>query len=481
MRKISKKMKGGNIPEKYKIYCFWTGNNEITENRKRSLEQLKRVSEANVILVNKDNLNNYINPDTPLHSAYEYLSDTQKSDYLRCYFMHLIGGGYCDIKETKGSWKKSFDDLEASDKWACGYKEIGPFGVTVDSLKDKWEILIGCGAYIFKPHTPFTEKWFNQMNSMLDEKLPALKENPAKTPQNSLEKNTGYPIEWGAFNKIFHTICYEYHDKLMNTLPELVLVEIDKYRGGYRKTRRKKKFKRRSSKKRGGATTKILFSIVIPCYPPDFVALDGLIQQINSFNKSDSFDIKEIIITASETDKLDINTNSPYPIVKHTTLEKQGPAENRNRGWDKAQGDWIVFLDADDFYHPDKLRVTVDIILRVPNIDCVIHSYKTGTAPDETFSQPVKNYSIVPTDDLFNATFPDGKWQECNPELGGCNIILPPKYNFPIHHGMTSVRTSSKVRYDKTKYKTEDGYFCRQHLINKKLIVTDAVLMIYNK
>jgi len=91
------------------IYCFWTGSNEMSDARKQSLEQLKQVSDMNVILVTKDNLHTYILPDHPLHEAYKYLSETHKSDFLRIYFMNFYGGGYSDIKRATGSWKPAYE------------------------------------------------------------------------------------------------------------------------------------------------------------------------------------------------------------------------------------------------------------------------------------------------------------------------------------------------------------------------------------
>jgi len=214
------------------VYCFWTGSNEITPNRKRSLEQFKSVCEANVILVTKDNLKDYLRTEAPLHPAYEFLSDTQKSDYLRCYFMHFIGGGYSDIKETTGSWKKSFDDMETSGKWACGYKDTRD-GVAHEpddeAFKDKWDLLIGCGAYIFKPKTALTQEWFDGITDLLNKKLPELQKNPAKNPQDSQETGSGYPIEWNKFNRVFHKLIYKYHDKVLQTLPICIFTN---YRGG---------------------------------------------------------------------------------------------------------------------------------------------------------------------------------------------------------------------------------------------------------
>ena len=83
----------------YTIYCFWTGNNEMSDNRIECLENLKNVSECNVLLITKYNLSNYILSDVPLHPAFQYLSETHKADYLRTYFMHFYGGG---IKKLRG-------------------------------------------------------------------------------------------------------------------------------------------------------------------------------------------------------------------------------------------------------------------------------------------------------------------------------------------------------------------------------------------
>jgi hypothetical protein len=81
------------------IYCFWTGDNEMSQNRLDGLHNLQTVSECEVILVTPQNLNQYILPDAPLHPGYKYLSETHKADYLRTYFMHFYGGGYSDIKK----------------------------------------------------------------------------------------------------------------------------------------------------------------------------------------------------------------------------------------------------------------------------------------------------------------------------------------------------------------------------------------------
>ena len=112
-----------------KIYCFWTGSNEMSENRRRSLDSMEEITGCKVLCIYKDDIKKYIIPEHPLHEAYEYLSETHKADYLRTYFMHFYGGGYSDIKRSSGSWLKAFDDLENSDKWINGYSEITPLHI----------------------------------------------------------------------------------------------------------------------------------------------------------------------------------------------------------------------------------------------------------------------------------------------------------------------------------------------------------------
>jgi len=204
-----------------KIFCFWTGNNQITENRKECLKTIE-----NYTLVTEENIDKYILKSHPLHEAYKYLSETHKADYLRTYFMHFYGGGYTDIKKQTGSWSNSFDKLlENKDMCVLGYTEIGPNGVSGVSdnfYKPYWKELIGNGCYIFRPYTSFTKKWYENMLSILDKNLDLLKENPSRHPRDCIEhfEWTSYPLKWSQIlGDVFHPICYEYKDKLLHGLP----------------------------------------------------------------------------------------------------------------------------------------------------------------------------------------------------------------------------------------------------------------------
>ena len=196
----------------YIVFMFWTGDNKLTENRIKCLKQFKQISESSVIFITKDNLSKYILKSEPLHPAYKYLSETHRADYLRTYFMNFYGGGYSDIKKTTNSWKSSFDKLNNSDKWIIGYKW--------HSNKNN-EDVIGNGSYICKPQTKLTIEWYNSVIQLLNSKLEELKKYPAKYPQDSFGvNNSKYPIRWEEMLAcIFDPLCYEYKDKILNTLP----------------------------------------------------------------------------------------------------------------------------------------------------------------------------------------------------------------------------------------------------------------------
>lgn len=207
------------------VYCFWVGDKEITKNRKENLDTIRKNIGVDVILVKEKDLYKYTKiTKHPLHKSYKYLSATQKSDYLRCYFLHHFGGGYTDIKRQTQNWSPFFDKLYNSDMYALGYKKReGQVVSWKKEVVDSWRELIGPASNIFKCNTPFTNEWYNNMNIMLDTKYEELKQNPAKFSQDTLDimyegKKSKYPMVWSEFNFIFYDTCYKYKHKLFQDI-----------------------------------------------------------------------------------------------------------------------------------------------------------------------------------------------------------------------------------------------------------------------
>lgn len=209
-------------PVPRRIYCFWTGDNDVPAVRLRSLESMQDVhSDIPVVLVTPDDLHDYMLPDQPLHEAYGGLSFVHRSDYLRCYFMNFHGGGYADIKPFRSGWGGAFDRMDASDSWLMGYRN--PIRLMTPNFSDprlqRWmvrtsDIRLGQAAYIARPRTPLTEEWWRQVNLILDDVRHALGNTPgpmrADTPQGD------YPLHWnGLLAQVIDPLTVKYADHLL--------------------------------------------------------------------------------------------------------------------------------------------------------------------------------------------------------------------------------------------------------------------------
>jgi hypothetical protein len=201
------------------IFCMWTGTNAMSDQRINALWSIFNHTRCPVVFLNSESYKDWIHPDTPLHPAFEYLSETHKSDYLRCYLMHHYGGGYTDLKLTYKSWHPLFEQLRVSPALALGYQEFSygiphVSGALGDEIRAHHQELIGMGAFIFKKQTPLTAQWLELTHRELDSHLELLRQNPAKHPQDQAGvllngAPSPYPLRWAQIlGEIFHPLTY---------------------------------------------------------------------------------------------------------------------------------------------------------------------------------------------------------------------------------------------------------------------------------
>jgi hypothetical protein len=230
-----------------RIFCFWTGCNEMSENRKRGIASLRANTGSEIVLITPDTLTDLVSA-ADLHPAYRHLNLAHRADYLRCYAMRHQGGGYADIKPNHHDWTPWFDRLATSSElWAIGYREHTPGSVSnmYTSARDlrrsaprqacaylhrKWlqahyKQLIGCCAFICKPGTPFVEEWWREMNRRLDHLLPELERNPARMPhERPGDLIDGVPSRYPVpsthiLGDIFHPLGLKYSRRMSRDLP----------------------------------------------------------------------------------------------------------------------------------------------------------------------------------------------------------------------------------------------------------------------
>ncbi len=204
-----------------RIFCIWSGDNEMSDNRKKCLELIRQNSQTVVDLVTPANLSDWIKD--PLHDSYDYLSLTHKADYLRCYLMYHYGSGYCDIKPIFFSWQPYFDILENSFFDFIGYSELSPLHIASDikEIQSSYSRLCGCCHFIFKPKSSFAAQWLSSVNTILDKKIHLLKKFPGTYhpraifggvhhPEiDNLYKDSQYPLCWNEIlGQVIHKLMY---------------------------------------------------------------------------------------------------------------------------------------------------------------------------------------------------------------------------------------------------------------------------------
>jgi hypothetical protein len=119
------------------------------------------------------------------------------------------------------------------------------------------------------------------------------------------------------------------------------------------------------------------FSVIIAVYNgADTIAraIDSILEQ--------TWPALEILVVddGSSDHTADIVRGYGQP-VRYLHQDNAGVSVARNRGATEARGDWLAFLDADDWYLPDRLRLHGEWIAADPDLDFLTGDY-TSERPD---------------------------------------------------------------------------------------------------
>ena len=104
-------------------------------------------------------------------------------------------------------------------------------------------------------------------------------------------------------------------------------------------------------------------SVIIPAYNSEKTILRAL-ESVNS----QTFKPIEIIVindySSDKTEEVVKSFKSEITIIFLSNETNKGPSYSRNRGIRSSNGNWIAFLDADDYWHPQKLEFQIKLHLR---------------------------------------------------------------------------------------------------------------------
>ena len=119
----------------------------------------------------------------------------------------------------------------------------------------------------------------------------------------------------------------------------------------------------------GFANVESTISVIIPTYNCDRY----IVQAVESVLQQQDCQYEVIVIDDGSTDSTQEVLQPYQDRIRYIRQQNQGVAAARNHGIDLAQADIIAFLDADDYFLPNKLALQGAIFAKRPDLG-IVHS-----------------------------------------------------------------------------------------------------------
>lgn len=165
----------------------------------------------------------------------------------------------------------------------------------------------------------------------------------------------------------------------------------------------------------------------------------------------------------------DGSTDETFTILSKVTDERfkiihfphnLGRPSARQEALNHAKGDFLAFLDADDFYHPKKIELQVAVFLQYPEVDLV--SCFMGSFDDSDELKNVRGVSERKVEKQISYAFTGS-------------------FEAPHAASMTRLKSALETGYNMAMKYGQDSDFFIRYLVGKKYFVVNQVLYYYSE
>lgn len=165
---------------------------------------------------------------------------------------------------------------------------------------------------------------------------------------------------------------------------------------------------------------KPLFSIIIPLYNKE----KEIRQTLESVLLQNFHDFDVIVINDGSTDQSEkiVGTFTDERLKLITTLN-QGVSKARNLGIENAKGEFLAFLDADDYWYPNHLEDLFQLYQQFPEAGLLATNYELYFGKN-SIVQP--SFDAIPTSD-WNGIVPDFFKSSMRYRLAWTSAVAVPK------------------------------------------------------
>lgn len=134
----------------------------------------------------------------------------------------------------------------------------------------------------------------------------------------------------------------------------------------------------------------VKISVVIPVFNKGFI----LKETLNSVLQQTFTNYEIILVNDGSTDNsLEVLSNFEDSKIKIYSQENKGASAARNLGIEKSKGEFIAFLDADDYWFPNHLEELVKLSEQFPNCGSYCSRYQIKNTKNSVKSPVFKNIS----------------------------------------------------------------------------------------